>query len=506
MKIERTKNASRNMFFGIIQKIIQIVVPFVMRTAMIYFMGVQYLGLNSLFTSLLQVINLAELGVGSAMIYSMYKPIADDDNLKICAILNLYRKYYNIIGFVIAIIGLSVIPLVPELIKEDVPLEINVYIIYLINLGTTVLSYWLLGYRSSILYAHQRVDITSRISLVISCVQYFFQFIVLWIFNSYYFYVLMFFIGQVAINLVTARVASKMYPNYKPKGDLDIEEVNNIKKQIKALFTAKLGAVIVNSVDTIVISAFLGLTTLAIYQNYYFILSSIYGIIGIVFTSIVAGIGNSLIKETLEKNYNDLLKLTFIISWIINICCCCFAGLYQPFMEIWVGKELMLDYSYVILFCILFYVLEISMIWATVKDAAGMWYTDRYRTLIGAFANLCLNLILVNLIGLYGIMLSTILSYVLITMPWIIHNIFKYIYKTTPKYYLKKIVCYILATIVSCLISIILCYTIKASLIVTLIINAFICVFVPNVVFFVFFKRTEEYKTTKELLLKILRR
>ena len=140
MKIERTKNASRNIVFGGILKIYQIAVPFLMRTAMIYFMGVQYLGLNSLFTSILQVLNLTELGVGSAMVYSMYKPIAEDDTKTICALMRLYRLYYRVIGIVIAVIGGILTPFIPYLVKSDLPAGLNIYILYLFNLAATVLS------------------------------------------------------------------------------------------------------------------------------------------------------------------------------------------------------------------------------------------------------------------------------------------------------------------------------------------------------------------------------
>ena len=130
MKIERMKNATRNIFFGIILRIYQILIPFLMRTAMIYFMGVQYLGLNSLFASILQVLNLAELGAGSAMIYSMYKPIAEDDNVTICALMRLYRSYYRVIGLVIAVIGFVLTPFIPKLISGDIPNGLNIYVLY----------------------------------------------------------------------------------------------------------------------------------------------------------------------------------------------------------------------------------------------------------------------------------------------------------------------------------------------------------------------------------------
>ena len=155
-RIERAKNATRNIVYGVILKMYQILIPFVMRTAMIYLMGVQYLGLNSLFSSVLQVLNLAELGVGSAMVYSMYEPIVKDDNVTICALMKLYRTYYRFIGGVIAVVGVFITPFIPKLISGDVPTDINIYILYLLNLGATVLSYWLFAYKNSILQAHHR--------------------------------------------------------------------------------------------------------------------------------------------------------------------------------------------------------------------------------------------------------------------------------------------------------------------------------------------------------------
>ena len=216
-KIERTKNATRNIVFGVILKAYQILVPFLMRTAMIYLMGVQYLGLNSLFTSVLQVLNLAELGVGSAMIYSMYRPIAEDDDEKICALMKLYRTYYRAIGLVIAIVGCILTPFVPELISGEIPKGLNIYILYLLNLGATVLSYWLFAYKNSILQAHQRTDIVSKATLITSTIQYILQILVLWFFRNYYLYVIVMLITQAVTNIVTAVVADKLYPQFKPK-------------------------------------------------------------------------------------------------------------------------------------------------------------------------------------------------------------------------------------------------------------------------------------------------
>ncbi len=356
MKIERTKNAGRNIIFGSVLKIYQIAIPFLMRTAMIYFMGVQYLGLNSLFTSILQVLNLAELGVGSAMVYSMYKPIAEDDSETICALVRLYRMYYNVIGAVIAVLGILLTPFIPNLIKSDLPAKLNIYVLYLLNLAATVLSYWLFAYKNSLFQAHQRVDVTSKITLITNTIQYAVQLAVIFWLKDYYIYVLAALFTQIITNVITAVAADKMYPNYKPKGKLDKKAVKDINQRIKDLFTSKLGMVIINSADTVIISAFLGLTVLAVYQNYYFVLTSVIGFVTIIFQACTAGIGNSVIVESKEKNFNDLKKFTFLIAWLAGFCTCCFLCLYQPFMKIWVGDKLMLGFQQlsVFVFTILF--------------------------------------------------------------------------------------------------------------------------------------------------------
>ena len=224
MQINKTKNAARNLAFGSIQKVVNIIMPFITRTAMLYFLGAEYLGLNSLFTSVLQVLNLAELGVGSAMIFSMYKPIAEDDNETICALMRLYKIYYRIIGIVILIAGVCITPFISHLIKQDVPQNINIYVLYLLNLGSTVLSYWLFAYKNCLLYAHQRNDIIDKTSTIVICTQQLVQWIVLFAFRNYYFYLLIVLIAQAAKNIINAIFVSKMYPQYEAKGDLPKEK------------------------------------------------------------------------------------------------------------------------------------------------------------------------------------------------------------------------------------------------------------------------------------------
>lgn len=502
MKVERTKNATKNIFFGMILKLYQIIIPFIMRTAMIYCLGVEYLGLNSLFTSILQVLNLAELGVGSAMTFSMYKPIAIDDTKTICALMKLYKIYYRIIGTLILVIGIIICPIIPYLIKSDLPSGMNVYVLYLLNLLATVFTYWLFAYKSSLLNAHQRNDVISKITLVVNTLQYVVQFIVIFIIKNYYLYVILTLVFQIINNLVTAYVATKMYPEYNAEGNLSNEEVRQINKRIKDLFTAKLGGVVLNSADSIVISAFLGLTVLAVYQNYFYILTAIIGIVSVIFNSCVAGIGNSVIVESSEKNYNDLKKFTFIIMWIDVVCTCALLCLYQSFMNLWVGKELLLNFSAVVCLCCYYYVYEINMLLNLYKDASGIWHKDRFRPLITSLTNLFLNIILVQFIGIYGVLLSTLISTICIGFPWLVNNVFDEIFMINPKPYLLKLIKYTLFAILIAIITYYMCNFVKGDSVLVLIKKAIICFGISNVLLYIIYKNSNEMSETKLLIKK----
>lgn len=503
-KIERTKNATRNIFFGVILKAYQILVPFLMRTAMIYLMGVQYLGLNSLFTSVLQVLNLAELGVGSAMVYSMYKPIADDDNTTMCALMKLYRVYYSVIGLVIAVVGCVITPFIPSLIKSDVPDGVNIYILYLLNLGATVLSYWLFAYKNSILQAHQRIDVISKVTLITNTLQYGLQLFVLWAFHNYYLYVIVMFATQALTNIVTAVYADRLYPQFRPKGRIDKIQVQRINQRIKDLFTSKIGAIIYDSADTIVISAFLGLTALAVYQNYFYILNAITGLISVVFSACTAGIGNSIVVESKEKNYQDLNKFAFIITWIAGFCSVCLLCIYQPFMELWVGKDLMLSLSAVVCFVIYFFIRQFNALFNVYKDASGMWHEDRLRPLIAALTNLALNLILVQFIGIYGILLSTVLAILCVGMPWLLHNLFTVIFEKQHMWpYIRKLAKYTFVVLISCIVTYFICSRFSIGLVPTILTRGVICLITPNLIYYLTFRKTEEYRQTLQLVDKM---
>ena len=504
MRIERTKNTLRNIIFGFGYRLLNIILPFISRTAILYILGEQYLGLSSLFTSILSFLSLADLGVGGAMVYSMYKPIAENDTKTIRALLNLYLKFYRIIGTVILVLGLCLIPFLKVLVHEELPGDVNIYVLYILYLINTCLSYWLFAYKNSILQAFQRTDIVSKVSLFTITVQYGLQLLILVVFKNYYLYVLVMLMTQALTNIITAIVADRMYPEYKPQGNVDKKQIKQINQRIKDLFTSKIGSVIYDSADTIVISSFLGLTVLAVYQNYFYILNAITGFITIIFSSCTAGIGNSLVVETKEKNFKDLKKFSFIICWIAGICTVCLLCLYQPFMELWVGKELMLSFYAVICFSIYFFIRQLNGLLNLYKDASGMWHEDRYRPLIAALTNLILNIILVRIIGIYGILLSTVIAVLIVGIPWLLHNLFTYVFeRACLALYLKKIVGYVVVITISCVVTYYICSRIVLPTILNLVVRAIICCILPNFIYYMVYHNCDEFQQAVMLLKKL---
>lgn len=506
MKIERTKNAARNIVFGTALKLYQVVIPFFMRTAMIYLLGIEYLGLNSLFASILQVLNLAELGVGSAMVFSMYKPISEDDELTICALMHLYKKYYRIIGGLILIAGLLLCPFIPALINSGIPSDTNIYVLYLLNLAATVLTYWLFAYKNALLQAHQRLDVVSKITLGTNTLTYLFQFLLLFIFRNYYYFVITSLVMQAANNIITALIVNKMYPLYFAIGRLPVNQVKEINRRIRDLFTSKFGTVVMNSSASLVISMYMGLTTLAVYQNYYYIITAVSGFITVIFTSCTAGIGNSIIIESEDKNFKDFKKFTFIIVWIAGFCSCCFLCLFQPFMKLWVGENLMLGFYAVIYFCLYFFLFEINHLLNTYKDAAGIWHEDRFRPLVTAITNLVLSVVMIQFWGIYGVLLAPVFSILVVGIPWLLYNLFTVLFKRNPWEYIRRLMIYSVIIVSVCIITYFICNSLPKEGIIWLIINGTVCCGVSNLLFLLLFSHMDEFFETKRMMVRLIKR
>ena len=495
MASSRTKNAIRNIVFGFINKIIVLLVPFIIRTVMIKTLGSEYLGLNSLFVSILQVLNLAELGFSSAIVYSMYKPIADGDTKTICALMSLYKKIYSIIGIIIIIIGLVLLPFLSYFIKGSYPSDINIYLLYLIYLANTAITYFLFAYKSALLTAHQRSDIVSNIQTLTYLIQYGLQIFILFVLRNYYLFIFVQIFTTVLNNICVAVITNKRYPMYKCSGQVDAKVKKDIRKRVTGLMVQRICSTTRNSLDSIFISAFLGLNMVAMYSNYYSIMNAIIGVMGIITTAIIAGIGNSIVTDTEEKNYKDMNKFNFIYMWLAGWCTVCLACLYQPFMKLWMGSKYMFPYGIVILFCIYFYSLKMGDIRVAYSDAKGLWFENRYRAIAESIANVILNIVLGKLFGVYGIIAGTLISLLIINFGYGSQILFQYyfVHQKMSDYFLRHGL-YASVTLVICIITYFICSFIRVNGIIGLLIKVIICVIIPNVLYFLIYHRTRIFK------------
>ena len=490
MKLERTKNAARNIVFDGILEMVNLLFPFAIRSVMLRFLGAEYLGLNGLFKSLLMFLNLAELGVGSAMVFSMYKPIAEDDAPAICALLRLYRTLYRIIGLAIAAVGLCLLPVLKGLIRDDLPAGVNLYVLYLMNLGNTVLTYWLFAYKSSLLQAHQRRDLISKITLAVRFSEYILKILILVFTKNYYLYLAVQLLCQIVVNLLIAVRASKIYPRYVPRGKLPKEETRDIFRRVRDLFTSKLSATVFDSADTLVISAFMGLSVLAVYQNYYFIITALRMMLVVILNACMAGVGNKLVMESKESNYRDLEKISLLFCWLLCVSTSMLLCLYQPFMQIWMGRDNMLGTGLVVCFAIYYYSMGANKLLNMFKDSAGIWKKDRWRPLTAALVNLGLNLATVQWLGLYGVLLSSVVSIVFIQIPWLFRNLFQEVFPGAFRGRFVRLFCGLTAVaLISCAASWFICSRFSLSVWPALALNAAVSFTVPNLCCYVFFGR-----------------
>ncbi len=494
MKIERTKNAARNLLFDGLLKVLNTVVPFFMRMVMLHFLGVEYLGLNGLFRSILSFLNLAELGVGSAMVFSMYRPIAEDDAPSICALLRLYRTFYRVIGLFIAVAGLALTPFLPGLIHGTVPQDMNLHILYFMYLGNTVLTYWLFAYKRSLLDAHQRLDVASKVHLCIRMVEYGLKFLSLMVFRNYYVFLAVQLVAQTAINIIISLRVSKLYPAYIPRGKLPREKVMDIVRRVRDLFTSRLSAVVFNYADTLVISAFMGLTALAVYQNYFFVITALRTFLETATAACIAGVGNSLVTETEEKNYRDLVKLTMLFCWMMCVSTALLLCMFQPFMQLWMGKEYLLSVSHVVCFAIYYYSMGVNKLVNMFKDAAGIWRKDRWRPLTAALVNLVLNLATVQWLGLYGVLLSSVISIVLVQIPWLFRNLFQEVFPRKHLWeYVRLFSSLAALAFLSCVVSWTACSLFHLGAWPSLLVNAALSFLISNSLFLAVYSRNRTF-------------
>ena len=424
--MSRSKNAKRNIVFGLANSIGSRLIPFVTRTVIIHLLGAEYLGLNGLFHSILQVLNLTELGFGTAIVFSMYEPIAKNDTEEICALLKYYKRIYTIVGTALFVGGLCVMPFLPRFIKGSWPDAINIYWLYLIYLFNTGISYFLFAYKNSLFSAYQRNDVLSKIHLAVKLFTSVLQIVVLVLWKNYYAYAGALILGSVITNISVHLLSKKAFPEITCRGILSGEKKNEIKIKVKGLMISRLCQTSRNALDSIYISSFVGLIDTARYNNYFLILSTVSGILSMVSGSIIAGVGNSIVTETREKNHDDMKRLNFIYMCIAGWFAACLVCLYQPFTKLVFGDEMLFSYDIVLMFTLYFYMLKMGDIRFVYSEAAGMWWENRHRAIVEAIANLVLNYVLGRYFGVRGIIVATLLSLFVCNFLWGSSIVYRY--------------------------------------------------------------------------------
>ena len=507
----RLQKAKQNMFRAAVNKAVGIVLPFIIRTVLIKRLGAEYLGLGSLFTSLLQVLNLAELGFGAAIVYALYLPMAKEDEKTVCELLSYFRRIYRIVGAAVLTAGIAVMPLLPRLISGQIPDDINLYYLYLIYLVQAVFSYWFLAYRQSLLTASQQVGVIQEITAAVRLVTGIIQIVLLLRFPSFYVYCAVLPVSTLAQNLILGKLAARMYPQYRCIGTPDSTVRKDIRRHVAGLFISKLGGIGVYSSDSIVISAFLGLTALAVFQNYLLIVNALHSITILLLTSAEAGIGNSLVTESKEKNYRNMQTFQLIYMWIGVWFVTCLICLIQPFMKLWLGPDMMFSETESIVCCVYFYTHIMNDVCYIYRTAAGLWWEERYRAVAAGVFNLVMNIILVQFIGVTGVMLATILYQILMDALWGTRILFKYTFNGFPRRrYLCMLVYYAAAATLLCLLCRGICGFIPervgAAAWIMLAGKGLICTAAALAAGAILFRNLPEYRMTMEMARRLLRK
>ena len=452
--MSRTKNTFINAFAGMGAKMITILINFVTRTVFIYTLGVEYLGVSSVFTSVLTMLSLAELGFAEAITYKLYKPIANSDETKISALMNFYKKIYNIIGCIVLMVGVLIIPFLDHIIDTNINIKEDIVLIYVLYLINTSVSYFFV-YKSTLLQASQKKYIVSSAQTVTAIFKAIVNSIILILTHNFILYLIIEILSTVLYNIIVSIITDKKYGHLMRKNDvvLDKKDKKSIFQDVKAMFLYKVSGVILNGTDNIVISKFIGNTSVGLFSNYTMIVNQVYSFILQIYNATTASIGNVAAVEKQEKQeriFNNIMFLSF--------CIFCFSVtvlwvLINPFINLWIGEEYVIDKFTIICIIANFYLMGMATPITNFRNANGLFIQGKYRPLIMAIINIISSIILAKLIGLPGVMLGTIISRVT-TQVWFDPVVlYREVFKKSAKTFLYKYLYYLIITILSCIIA-----------------------------------------------------
>ena len=433
----RTDYAIKNIKYAIIVYLVNYLLKFLLRTVFIKTLPVEYLGINSLFSDVIILLSVTEMGIGTAISYSLYKPLTLNDVPTIKAIMRLFKKAYYYIGTIILLAGISIIPYLDFFIKDNSVVEIKYYFIFF--LLTDAIGYFF-SYKWVLLIADQKQYLYNSYHCIFLGILAILQIFFLLLTNNYWSFILLMFFIRTWENYFISKKTEKIYPYLKDLGTekIDVTIKRNIIKNTGALILNKFANVFNSSSTNVIISKYIGLALVGLYSNYILIVYAISSLCEQIFKGIVASIGNMFVVDSEEDKLNSFLLIFFIVSWIgcsiVNIL---FAVL-NDFIFCWLGHNFVIDETIVVLMLILFYMNYMQNVVRSFKEGAGLYWNERYRPIIESFLNIFLSVFLVKLYGLAGILMANIFSR-LLTSFWIEpYILFNNAIKFTLMNYLKK--------------------------------------------------------------------
>lgn len=506
----RTKYAIKNSKYGIFSKIVSLLLSFVSRTVFIKFLGNTYLGINGLYTEILSVLSFAELGFGTALTYSMYAPVAQNDEEKIIRLLAFYKKVYNIIALVIVIAGIAILPFLQYLVKGADGVELrDLRLYFLFFLANTVVSYFV-AYKYSFFNAQMKNYIATNIDTITNFIIVSLQIVVIICFKNYYAYLITHTVLLACSKLVISIYLNKREPILRVKTDTQLSKTEKaqIYKEVKGLAVHQFASVAVHSTDNIIISSLSGLGVVAVglISNYNMIINSVLGFVTILFSSVTSGFGNMVATSDKENYRSAFLELNFIGNWIYAFCSIAFFILIPPFITLWIGKENLIETASFLLIVLNCYLQGLSTVYNNARIAGGNFNKDKWIALAQALVNLIVSIILVQICGLVGVYIGTIVSR-LVYICCRPYSTYKFLFEKSSREYYLILIFYFCVTMIAGVCTYFATKTILQDLsIVRFVLATGIVAVLPNVVFILFYGKTKECKAFFNRIKSLFRR
>lgn len=508
MENSRTKNTLLNAVGGVAVRIITLLTMFITRTIFIRVLGMEYAGVSGVFTDVLTMLSFAELGIGQAITYALYRPIATGDEKQIAKLMNVYRRIYMVIAAIVLAVGTALIPFLKYIIKDVPSVKEDIKIIYIFYLLNTASSY-LLIYKATFLTAAQKDYVVSKFRAIVSVVKAAIECVLLLVFKNFLIYLAFSVAANLAQNYIVAKVAEKQYPVLKEKSveKLEPAERKKLFSDVRALALYKVSGTVLNGTDSVITSSMLGTVFVGILGNYNLITNNVYLFVMQLFNATSASIGNLAVKSTPEHQHRIFRQMLFLAFWIYCVCATCLWTLFNPFMYLWQGKENSFSAFVVALLIADFYVKGVLSPISQFRTSNGLFVQGKYRPVIMAALNIGISILLAKYIGIAGIILGTLISRALTQLwydPWLIYRMV--FFKSVWEYFLVYFL-YIAVTVGCCAASQFLLGAVyPGSGFVQLIIGLVISLVISNLAIVLLFCSTREFKAIMEIVKKTIRR